>query len=152
MNILALDIATRTGWAAKTVNSPRLYGGYRDFPVNRGESPGIRFLRFRACLAELLKLMGKINLIVFEQEHHRGGASTAVALGLQAEMLAFAAEHNIETMPVHSSTLKKWATGKGNADKANMIEAARAYCPDVSDDNHADAILLLEYARKQFEQ
>ena len=40
-------------------------------------------------------------------------------------------------------TIKRFATGKGNADKAAMIAAmrARGYLP--ADDNEADAIALL---------
>ena len=49
-------------------------------------------------------------------------------------------------MPVHTAELKKWATGKGNAGKPRMIEAARARGWEPVDDNEADAQLLLEYS------
>ncbi len=62
------------------------------------------------------------------------------------EVLAFAAEHDIETMPVHSATLKKFATGNGRASKADMVTAARARGWSLVDHNEADAALLLEYA------
>jgi len=61
-------------------------------------------------------------------------------------VLAFAAEHGVETMPVHTAVLKKWTTGKGNANKEAMIEAARARGWEPADDNEADAQLLLEYS------
>lgn len=44
MNILALDMATKTGWAT---NAGRT-SGVQTFDVKRGESPGMRFLRCRA--------------------------------------------------------------------------------------------------------
>lgn len=95
---------------------------------------------------EMLKLLdGKIDVIVFEQAHHRGGAATAVCVGLVTEVLAFAAEHDIETMPVHTASLKKFATGSGRASKTDMIEAAKARGWNPQDDNEADAQLLLEY-------
>lgn len=144
MNILSFDIATRTGWATN------IYGnrsGVIEFPLKRGESPGMRFLRCRAWLKEMGKLLdGQIQVIAFEQAHHRGGAATMVCVGLVSEVLAFAAQHSIETMPVHTATLKKFATGNGRASKGAMIAAAQRLGWDVTDDNEADAALLLEYA------
>ena len=46
-------------------------------------------------------------------------------------------------------TIKKHATGKGNAGKAEMIAAATARGFDPVDDNHADALALLDWAMTQ---
>jgi Holliday junction resolvasome RuvABC endonuclease subunit len=98
----------------------------------------------------MLKLVGgQADVIVYEQAHHRGGAATAVCVGLVTEVQAFAAEHGIELMPVHTGSLKKWATGRGNATKQEMSVAARLRGWDPQDHNEADAILLLEYARRE---
>jgi Holliday junction resolvasome RuvABC endonuclease subunit len=43
-------------------------------------------------------------------------------------------------------TIKKHATGKGNAPKQAMIDAGRARGFDPADDNEADAIALLMWA------
>ena len=53
----------------------------------------------------------------------------------------------MEGVPV--GTIKKFASGKGNASKQQMIEAVedRFGCI-VADDNEADAIALLEYVRR----
>lgn len=147
MNILALDIATKTGWACN-INGKR--SGVTEFTLKRGESPGMRFLRARSWLGELFQLLdGKIDVIVYEQAHHRGGAATAVCVGLATEVQAFAAEHGIELMTVHTATLKKFATGNGRASKANMIQAAKEKEWNPVDDNEADAVLLLEYSIKE---
>jgi len=144
MKILALDLATKTGWAT---NAHGKRSGTVEFPVKRGESPGMRFLRCRAWLCETLKLLGgEIDIIVYEQAHHRGGAATSVAIGLITEVQAFAAEHGIELMNAHASTLKKFATGNGRASKTDMISAAKAKGWNPEDDNEADAAMLLEYA------
>ena len=144
MNLFALDIATKTGWATN-IHGKR--SGVTEFAIKRGESPGMRFLRCRAWLNEMWELLNpKIQLIVYEQAHHRGGAATAVCVGLSTEVQAFAAEHDIEIMPVHTATLKKFATGSGRAGKLDMIRAAEARGWDPQDDNEADAALLLEYA------
>ena len=142
MKVLALDLATKSGWATNVGRQ----SGVQTFDVKRGESPGMRFLRCRAWLQEMLDLLGGIDVIVYEQAHHRGGAATAVCVGLVSTVLTFAAEHGIETMPVHTAELKKFATGRGNAPKAAMIEAAKARGWSSADDNEADAELLLEFA------
>ena len=146
MKILALDLASKTGWAA---NGEGRRSGTMEFQLKRGESPGMRFLRCRAWLNEIKGLLGDFDVIVYEQAHHRGGYATAVCVGLVTEVLAFAAGHGIETMPVHSATLKKYATGSGRASKEDMLAEAKKRGWDPADDNEADAILLLEYGLKE---
>ena len=41
MNLLALDLATKTGWST---NIHGRCAGVIEFPIKRGESPGMRFL------------------------------------------------------------------------------------------------------------
>lgn len=47
---------------------------------------------------------------------------------------------------VHIGTLKKLATGYGRASKDEMVQAAQEFCPEVEDDNIADAIHLAREA------
>jgi Holliday junction resolvasome RuvABC endonuclease subunit len=144
MNIFALDLATKTGWSTN-IHGRR--SGIVEFPIKRGESPGMRFLRCRAWLSKMWRLLDQqIELIAYEQAHHRGGAATACCVGLITEVQAFAAEHDIELMSVHTATLKKFATGSGRASKQDMIKAAEERGWTPQDDNEADACLLLEYA------
>ena len=140
MKILALDFATQTGWASSKAS------GTNRFDTKRGESPGMRFLRFRAWLEEMCEKLVRPEVIAYEQPHHRGGPATEVAYGFLTVVKEIAAEKSIELMPVHSSTLKKWATGKGNAGKPEMIAEAKRRGFDPLDDNEADACLLYEYA------
>jgi hypothetical protein len=46
-------------------------------------------------------------------------------VGLVTEIQAFAAGKGIELMPVHTASLKKFATWSGRANKLEMIKAAR---------------------------
>ena len=140
MKILALDFATQTGWATADMS------GTQRFDVKRGESPGMRFLRFRVWLEEMCEKLVHPEVIAYEQPHHRGGAATELAYGFLTEVKTRAATQHIELMPVHSSTLKKWATGRGNAGKPEMIAEAKRRGFDPTDDNEADACLLHEYA------
>ena len=56
MKILAIDQATKSGWA---VNYPALLSGTQDFSLKRGDSHGMRFLRMRAWLEEINRIKGE---------------------------------------------------------------------------------------------
>jgi Holliday junction resolvasome RuvABC endonuclease subunit len=143
MRILALDFATKTGWAAEGLS------GVQVFETKRGESPGMRFLRFRGWLRDMCNELVHPEVIAYEQPHHRGGAATEVAYGFLTEVKTMAADKGIELMPVHSSTLKKWATGKGNAGKGEMVFEAKRRGYNPQDDNEADACLIYDYAMEE---
>ena len=147
MNNLALDLATKTGWALKTCH---LESGVQVFDLKRGESRGMRFLRFRAWLKEMIE-QHRPDVLVFEQAHHRGGAATEVAVGLATRVMEMACEYGIEYQSVHTGMLKKFATGKGNAGKDVMLAAARDRWPDqeIEDDNQADALWLLAWGMNE---
>lgn len=51
-------------------------------------------------------------------------------------------DNNSDIHSVEPAVLKKWATGKGNAGKEEMIDAARMRGWDGDDHNEADAWLL----------
>lgn len=149
MNILALDLGTKTGWALS--EHGRIESGVQVFDVKRGESPGMRYLRFRHWLpiAALRGHLPSVSLIVYEQTHNRGGAATEVAAGFATRVQEYCADMGIEHAAVHTATLKKFTTGKGNADKLTMYVAAKARGwthGNLTDDNEVDAICLLRYA------
>ena len=55
MRILALDLGSKCGWATlDTEGRFEVESGVQDFSLVRGESPGMRYLRFRAWLAKVL--------------------------------------------------------------------------------------------------
>lgn len=143
--ILALDLATRTGWAVGSES------GVIDLHPGRGDSPGIRFLKLRSFLETTRKAYPSLELVVYERAHHRGGAATEVCVGLATHVQSWCAEHGIEHMAVPTRTLKMYATGKGNASKEDMLAAASARWPGrlFVDDNHVDAAWLLSYATLQ---
>ena len=149
-SILALDTATNTGWAVgrKNCSEWRLVeSGVQRFDVRRGESPGLRFMRFRAWLSELWRLSGPFDLAIYEQAHHRGGAATEFCVGLTTRVVEFAVENKIEHAAVHTGTLKKAIAGSGHADKAAMMrKAAELFGRQPCDENEADALCLLRYA------
>lgn len=147
MNILGLDTATKTGWALMS-NGRLIESGVMDFSKRRGEGNGIVFLRFRKWLHGMVAAaeMGGPDIIAYEQAHFRG-AGTELLVGLQTRCQEVAAEVGIESIGVHTGTLKKWATGKGNAGKGDMIkEAEKVLGRAPQDDNEADAVLIASWA------
>lgn len=145
MNILSVDLGTRTGWALD--ESGLITSGVQTFDVRRGESPGMRYVRLTRWLEEIAE---KVGLIAYELAHQRGGPATEVAAGFATHVQAFCALKKIEHVAVHSATLKKWVTGSGRADKEAMIRAvgSRWGWTGKSDDE-ADALGLLYYAREE---
>lgn len=155
--ILALDMASKTGWALIR-DGKVLESGVQDFTKRRGESNGLMFLRFRRWLHGLISEVGHkaerpdqfVQLIAYEQAHFRG-ASTEILLGLQTRAQEMAAEFGIESAPVHTSTLKKWACGSGRADKEKMKERAKeSLGREPLDDNEADAVCVGLWAQNEF--
>ena len=112
-------------------------------------NPGSRWVRFYSWLEAWAD--AKPELIVYEEPitvfKHKRGLGTGY--GFEAILQLFCAQHEIQCIGVNISTLKKWSTGDGRADKFKMVRFAREVKTDVSDDNEADAILLLEYAKKK---
>lgn len=147
--VFALDTATHTGWAL--FRNGKLYeSGTMDFSKRRGESNGAMFLRFRAWLNSMLDLPG-IEIVVYEQAHHRGGAATEVCVNLTGRVQECCAERGIECATVHTATLKKWATGSGRADKGQMMARSVAYLGrEPIDDNESDAVLIAAYAWEEY--
>jgi len=148
MTVLALDMATKTGWAFW--DGQKTTSGIQDFSLKRGDSRGMRYLRFEAWLKSIEALVSPIDLITWEQSHHRGGAATEVAHGFKTRLEGFMSQlpKHPETTMVHSATIKKHALGTGRGSKEAMVEAAINHGWEPEDDNEADALWLLDYVLK----
>lgn len=153
MIVLGIDPGIHTGWAI-CHDGQIVESGVQVFDLGRGESPGMRFLRFRRWLREVCPVDRKAVILAYERAHHRGGAATEIGVGFCTRIQEFAAEANCETLPVHTATLKKWATGRGRADKAAMVQRAYeaieavpfAPARKILTDDEADAILVALWA------
>jgi hypothetical protein len=163
--ILALDLGTTTGWALRSANGPVAHG-FVSFKSQRFEGGGMRYLRFGRWLADMLALSGQqsgsqtgsqtnlagIGAIYFEEvRRHLGVDAAHVYGGLLATLTAWCEHHQIPYQGVPVGTIKRHATGKGNAGKAEVIAAMKALGHPVTDDNEADALALLHWALAQGE-
>ena len=124
--------------------------GVQDFSKTRGESNGAMFLRFRRWLDSLVSLP-ETSFVVYELAHHRGGAATEIAVNMTGRVQELAEAAHIPYASVHTGTLKKWATGTGNASKEYMMQnAGDILGRKPIDDNEADAVHLAAYAFSQY--
>lgn len=149
MNILALDLGQNCGWAMHS--DGKIKSGVWKLQPTKFESAGIRFLKFRRHL-ETEIVIGGVTKIFYEAVRRHIGTDAAHAYGgYMSQVQAVCIEYEVEYEGVPVQTIKKHATGSGNADKAKMIEAAIVKFKhiDVIDDNHADALHLLDYVKHQ---
>ena len=163
--ILALDLGTRTGWAVLP-RSGRIASGVTEFrpgrhrgrcrgPVLAQERPiidramgaGMAFLRFEKFLADLNRDAGPFDAVVFEEVRaHAGTLAAQVYGGFLAHLTAWCERKAAPYLGVPVATIKRHATGKGNAPKEDVIRAVRALGFLPKDDNEADALALLAWA------
>jgi len=144
--ILALDLGTTTGWALQAADS-LISSGTVSFRPGRFDGGGMRYLRFSNWLSEIDRLSGPIAAIWFEEvRRHAGTDASHIYGGLMATLTAWAELRGVPYSGVPVGTIKRHATGRGNADKAAMIAAVRARGFSPQDDNEADAIAVLLWA------
>jgi Holliday junction resolvasome RuvABC endonuclease subunit len=141
MKILALDIATKTGWKTETAS------GVWDLKPNRGESEGMRVVRFKSKVREIIDLEG-IQIVSYERPAGLHKSSIIVASEMIGVLKDLCIELGVELACYSATEIKKFATGKGNANKDKMIEAAENLEYKPQDDNEADAIFLYLLTKK----
>jgi hypothetical protein len=144
--LLALDLGTTTGWALRS-HDGLITSGTVSFRPSRYDGGGMRYLRFTNWLTELDQLSGPIAAIWYEEiRAHAGTDAAHVFGGFLATLTAWGELRGVPYQGVPVGTVKKHATGAGNAGKPAMIAAARARGFSPVDDNEAGAIAILLWA------
>lgn len=152
MNILALDLGTKCGWALW--RGSHIDSGTINFMPTRFTSHGMKFSKFKDFLEKCIDpdvTCRLVDHIVFEEVRNHMAVDAAHSYGgFLAVLQVVALECGISYEGVPVGTIKKFATGKGNAKKPEMIKAANRLFPSVNvvDDNHADALCLLAWATR----
>lgn len=140
--ILALDPATRTGWAWGDGSHP-IYGVW-----NLGVEG--RFAVLRHGIEDIARHRG-IDLLAYEDAGFAAKGQQRVAAfhsELRGAIKAVGAELNVPTLAINPTSLKKFATQNGHAKKVQMIAACKTILGiETRDDNEADALWVLAYAR-----
>lgn len=145
MNILAIDQATKTGWATRNSS------GVWNLKVLKDESGGMRLIRFRAKLKEIIELE-EIELVIYERVAGRFKAAISVSAELAGTLKVVCEDSGVEYRAFSAGEIKKHATGKGNANKEQMVLKAEKKWPELEiiDDNHADALWILDLASQMY--
>jgi len=149
MHILALDLGTLTGWAHSAG-----YSGTWDLSVKRDESRDMRLIRFRSKLQQTFSGIA-VDLIVFEAARNAAPGmqgSLVVQAELQAVLKVWADDEDIDYRGYSAKEIKKHATGKGNASKLAMLDAAQRKWPErrIETADEADALWLLDLAMTEY--
>lgn len=150
--ILALDPASRAGWAFRGADDSFDYG-WKVFKTAKRSRDGDRLNAFRLWVRAMIADL-RPGLVTFEGPglyKSRDAVRLAWAFSTRTEEEAWLA--GVEYREVPPCALKKHSTGNGNASKEMMVaEAASIYGLDAAalDDNAADALLLLAYAEAGF--
>ena len=148
--ILALDMATHCGWAIRDPGGSMVSGVWDLSPPESSmRKDAWRFMEFRRELNDTLEgNRGCIDVIAYEDTRFfRGGAATRIYFGLLATLNVWAVESGgLPLVAVNVATVKKFATGKGNATKDQMIEAATLRWPGQTyeGDDEVDARWVAE--------
>jgi Holliday junction resolvasome RuvABC endonuclease subunit len=144
-SLLALDLGTKLEFALWINGEVR--GGTQKLCHDRNAS-GVRFLHFRRWLMEMIRTHN-VCAVFFERAYGHKGVDAAHVYGAFMCMLAAVCEEmKIECRGFDVGTIKKHATGKGNATKEEMMTAARSWGFDPVDDNEADGLAILHLALK----
>jgi Holliday junction resolvasome RuvABC endonuclease subunit len=150
LRLLTLDCATHTGWATNALGG--VESGVQAFELRRGASPGMRYIEFRGWLDRLLTAL-RPEVVVYEKPIRAqvSAVQAELAYGFSTRVQEVCTAQAVDYRSVAVSTLKKWATGNGGAGKEQMKAAAsERFGRPISDDNEADALLLLAWAAAGF--
>jgi len=147
--LLALDLGQQTGWALHQA-SGLITSGTQGFKPGRFEGGGMPLLRFAAWLSELHGTAGPLAIVVFEEVRaHKGTAAAHTYGAFLGQLSAWCESHGVAYQGVPVATIKKHATGKGNAGKDLVIAAMQMLGYQPADDNEADALAILHWALAQ---
>lgn len=143
MRILGIDPGTKCGWALRDPDG-NMVSGVWNLAVGRHESAGMRYIRLRGFLNEIYKAT-PFELLAYEEvARHAGTHAAHIYGGIVAVIQSWCVVSDcwggtgiprrsipIDHTAIPVGTIKKFATGKGNANKDKMTVAAHEKWPGV---------------------
>lgn len=144
-SIVAIDLGTCTGWAHLIGVKDRgiaIHSGTWDCSIRRSvDSPALRFTKFERQLSDLLALSP--DKLLYEIVYAHSGTEAGHMYGaFQAKLFEVCDRFGVPCEGVGVQAIKKFATGKGNANKDAVLAAVRLWGHEPQDHNEADAIAL----------
>ncbi len=140
MRILAFDIGSTGAMCAINRGAFRV----RTIRLN-AERRCDKFVEYNEIVAALM-IEFQPTVIVYERPFARGLPATRMLWGFAEIVERLGCEYGavVDQVP---SAIKKWATGNGNAKKAEMIDIADLMGYTPANDHEADAYLLALYTQ-----
>ena len=125
MIYIGIDPGSWCGWSVLNDAGDRYGSGVWNLNARRHEGGGMRYLRARRYLVELLRMWGQEDIALAYEEvaHHAGTIAAHVYGGVVAVVTAACEEHAVAYRAIPVGTVKKAATGKGNSSK-NLVAAS----------------------------
>jgi Holliday junction resolvasome RuvABC endonuclease subunit len=149
LNVLALDMASATGFAA--LKGGNLFSGTWRNPASHAREPGRFFREFHDWLIEAQRWYAP-EIVAWEfTPPARGIAATMIHVGMVTRVQEWAWRNDLRTMDIYPGTLKKFITGRGNAEKEDVREFMRERWnkPCLEDLDESDALAVLAWAVSQ---
>lgn len=148
-NLVAFDQATLCGVAYQKAGDKTAKTELWDLSIKSKESQGMKWIRFESKLRDFLK-KHKIEVLAYELPSGRNTNPIIHSSKLICLMEKVCTEMDIEYVEFSSKSIKKFATGNGNAGKPLMIQYAESlWGYEGNDDNEADAIHILHYLKSK---
>lgn len=147
--VLALDIATHTGFFSTHGR------GTWDFTESMRRNNNKQHQAFRETVMNFISEHGIKQIVIEDVSCGRSGKEFKASVKLsEFRGILFEICDTLdipEPAIVNPRTVKKWATGDGNADKTKMVNFCRLrWKTDPCDDNEADATHIFMYYVKKF--
>ena len=151
MLYIGIDPGTKCGWAVIDGEGLHQAAGCWSIKARRHEGAGMRYVHFKSSLQQLLDAYPGAAVVVYEEVRHHAGTSAAhVYGGITATLQIVCEERELPYTAIPVGTVKKHATGKGNAGKPAMCATATARWGCglwTADDNVADALWIADCYR-----
>lgn len=147
MKIAAFDLGTTWACADNCRETPLV--GHHEESGKRPE----KLARFRNNVRLTLfnPVYNRLDVIVFERPFARGQAATRLLWGMAGQLESIAHDRGVAVLDMTPAEIKKWATGNGRAEKADMIAAAQRLGYTGDNEHEADAWCLLKFAEATLE-
>lgn len=150
---IGIDPGTSCGWAVLDQNGNRIASGTWNLQPRKSDGAGMRYVRFEQNFKELLNAYD--GLVAYELvAAHKGTDAAHIYGGIVASITRLCEEAGRDYCGVPVGTIKKIATGKGNASKNAMLDPAieRWGWPnergvEAMTDDEVDALWCAEAAR-----
>lgn len=155
MNFLALDLGTKTGFAYRNLNHGIVAGTWRLATPKETKDADrccadVRLHALNKHLHDLFLVQIPKGIVFEDVQFSVSTAQTQLWSSFRTVVLLKAAAYNVKTFCCPVATLKKFATGRGNAQKEDMalalVQTREIDNVTALDDNAVDAAHLLRWA------